>query len=328
MLRKLSLLPLFIFSSAFSQEKYEDSIQKIIEKDFAHITPSDFKNLVPYETEKGMGYVNSSNNKTVVKPSYYQLDFAKPNIKGNYNNTAYFELNTVTKDIQIFLERWQIFEDNYRREEPIKKAYSKGFYVASNSIFSYSDTYSSCPDLFKYKNEDFAIARKDEKYAVINPSGETLPNLDFEYLKLELIPVGDDNICFKYKNIKGEEGFINMKGKKKLVNSIISNSTSKTEGYFSFVDTEHSEHRKYYGYSVEYNDELSGILDLTTMTWVIKPQKALKIEEINFTTDKNLSKKYSLEDRKNLKFYFLVRDEKKEISYYIDDKLKKYFPKK
>ena len=327
MIRNLSLLPFFIFSSTFSQENYQDSIKKIIEKDFALIKPADFKNLVPYRTEKGMGYLNSLNNKTVVKPSYYELDFAKPNLRGNYNDVAYFEINNNTKEIKVFLQNWQIYEDS-PQNGPISKGYSKGFYVVNNSIYSYSNTYTYCPYLFKYKNEDFAIAIKDQKYAVINPSGETLTNLDFEYSNFELIDIVNDNIWFKYKNIKGEEGFINMNGEKKLINSIISNSRSKTNGSFSFIDTENSVNINYYGYSIESNDELYGVLDLTTMNWLIKPQKIFKIDEINYATDKDLNEKYNLEDRTKLKFYFLVRDEKNQTSYYTDYKLKKYLPKK
>ncbi|WP_223609511.1 hypothetical protein [Chryseobacterium sp. OSA05B] len=327
MIRKLSLLPFFIFSSAFSQEKYEDSIKNIIEKDFVNIKAMDFKNLVPFETEKGMGYLNSKNNKIVVKPNYYKLDFAKPNLRGNYDNIAYFEINKTTKKMEVFLQNWQIFEDS-PGQGPIKKAYAKGFYVVNNSIFSFSDTYTYCPQLFKYRNEDFAIAIKDDKYAVIKPDGETLKNLGFEYSSLQIIDIGNDNIWFKYKTIDGEVGFITMNGEKKLINDIISNSRSQTEGYFSFIDSEHSTRRKYYGYSIESNDESYGVLDLLTMTWLIKPQKALKIDEINYTTDQNVDEKYDLEDRKKLKFYFLVREEGKETAYYIDDKLKKYVPKK
>lgn len=331
MLRKLSLLPFFtffIFNTVFSQEKYKDSIKSIIEKDFAQITSKDFKNLVPYETEKGMGYLNSKNNKTVVKPSYYQLDFAKPNIKGNYDNIAYFELNNETKEVKVYLQNWRIFDDSSIKDEPIRKGYSKGFYVVNNSIFSYSGSYSYCPYLFKYKNEYFAIAIKDKKYAVINPEGETRANLNFEYSNLDMINLGNDNIWFKYKALGGEEGFVNMNGEKKLINDIISNSSSKTRGYFSFIDTEHSTDVNYYGYSIEANDELYGVLDLITMNWLIRPQKAFKIEEINYTTDKSLGEKYNLEDRTNLKFYFLVHDDKNQTSYYIDDKLRKYLPKK
>lgn len=328
--RKLSLLPffIFIFNYTFSQEKYEDSIKKIIKKDFALIKPTDLKDLVPYTTEKGMkGYLNSKNNKIVVKPNYNNLDFAKPNLRGEYNDFAYFEINNKTKEVEVFKQNWEIFEDSSRKNPP-SKTDSSGFHVVNNEIISFSNTYTYCPQLFKFKNEHYAIAEKDNQYAVIKPSGETLKNLDFYYSTLNLIDIGNDNIWFKYKTIEGEQGFVDMDGEKKLINEVISNSKSQTQGSFSFIDTEHSTKIKYYGYSIEYNDELEGVLDLLTMNWIIKPQKIFKIEEINYSTEKNLSEKYDLEDRRNLKFYFLVKERKKEISYYIDDKLIKYLPKK
>ena len=317
---------IFIANAAFSQGKYEDSIRNIIKKDFIRIEPKDFKNLVPYEGKKGKGYLNKVTHKTVLKPSYYDLDLPKPTLKGNYNDVAYFEIDPETKDIKVFIQNWRIFEESRDYQGPIKKGYARGFHVVNNVIFSYSDTYTYCPNLFRYKDRDFAIAIKDKKYAVIDPDGETLPHLGFEYSDLVLYTIGNDNVCFRYKTLQGEEGFINMEGQKSLVNDIISNSRSQTRGYFSFIDTENSVTINYYGYIIETNEELYGVLDLTTMNWVIRPQKALKIVDINYSTDKKLNGKYDLEDRKDLQFYFEVLDEKKQRSYYIDEKLKKYLP--
>ena len=68
-----------------------------------------------------------------------------------------------------------------------------------------------------------------------------------------------------------------MNGEKKLINEVISNSRSRTQGSFSFIDTEHSTKINYYGYPIEYNIELEGVLALLTMNWIIKPQKTLNV---------------------------------------------------
>ncbi|MEO7977131.1 hypothetical protein [Flavobacterium sp.] len=329
MIRKLPLLSLlgFLFcSTAFSQEKYLDSVKAVIEKDFARIKLEDFQYLVPFENRKGAGYFNSKSNKAVLKPKYHKLDFAKPNLKGNFDNTAFFEIDGRTKEVKVYLQQWRIFDDNSEYHEPISKGYSRGFYVVNNKIFSYSGIYTYCPYLFKYKNRNFAIALKDGKKAVINEDGETGSNLGFDYLALEMVNLGNDIIWFKYKNSAGEEGFINMDGEKKLVNDIISGSNSSTQGNFSFIDTERSLRINYYGYSVEYNDELSGVLDMLKMQWVIRPQKKLEIIAINYTTQKMQGDEVTVENRAGLKFYFNVRDQKKQTEYYIDDKLKTYMP--
>ncbi|OUD28161.1 hypothetical protein, partial [Flavobacterium sp. FPG59] len=143
MIKKLSLLPffIFIFNSTFSQEKYEDSIKEIIKKDFALIKPADLKNLVPFATENGMGYLNSKNNKIVVKPNYYKLDFAKPNLRGDYNTVAYFEINNKTKEVEVFLQNWEIFENSLTKNPP-SQTDSNGFYLVNNEIISFSNTYT------------------------------------------------------------------------------------------------------------------------------------------------------------------------------------------
>jgi len=329
MSKKLILTLLFIYSYTYSQEKYEDSIKKIIEKDFAHIKPQDFKNLIPFNTETGMGYLNSKNNKVIIKPTYYNLDFFKPNLKGYYKDFMYFEINHKTKKINV---SWSNVEPTEDEPEPDRKDNSeRGFSIKNNSIYSYSNIYSFKPQLFKYKNELLAIAIKDNKTAVINSKGETLKNLDFNYSYLEIIDIGNDNIWFKYKTLDNEEGFITINGEKSLINNIISNSRSKTSQFFTFKDTYDSTKGNYYGYSIESNDELWGVLDLITMNWVIKPQKKFKIDEINYSTDEDLQQKFNVEDRNKLKFYFLVHEGKEYYSsdqYYIDEKFKKYVLKK
>jgi hypothetical protein len=327
MIRLLLLCFFFIINSAFCQDKYADSIKSIITADFAGIQIKDFKNLIPFKTEEGTGYVHAKTKKIMLKPSYYELDFAKPNLKGNYNNVIYFEINSQTKDIKVDYQNWQLFGSQYRDEAAISKAYAKGFYAAGNKIYNYSNIYSYCPALFKYKNEYFAIAEINKQYAVINSDGDALKNLQFDYSSLKMIRLENDVIWFKYKTTAGEEGFINMDGEKKLVNEIISNSRTQTNGSFNYIDTEHSIDINYYGYGVESNDEFSGVIDFTTMSWLIKPQKNLKIEAVNYTAETTVSDKFTIEDRKKLKFYFLVNDEKNNTSYYIDESLKKYLPK-
>lgn len=323
----LSLLGFLFFNAASAQDRYVDSIKKIIEKDFAKIKTEDFRNLVPFETSQGAGYINSKSGKTVLKPKYHQLDFARPDLKGNFNNTAFFEIDSRTGEVKVFLEQWRVFDDSSERRQPLKKDYARGFAVQNNAVLSYSSIYAYCPDLFKYKNKYFASAVKGQKRGVINEDGETGNNLGFDYVSLDRIELGNDIIWFKYKTETGEEGFINMEGEKKLVNDIISGSRSSTEGYFSFIDTERSLKINYYGYSVESNEQLSGVLDMLNMQWVIRPQKAFEIVGISNASDKISDGKYNIEDRSGLKFYFLVRDQKKQSSYYIDDKLRKYLPK-
>lgn len=329
MSKNLLIIFLFVFSFSYSQEKYEDSIKKIIEKDFALIKPQDFKYLVPFNAETGMGYLNSKTNKVVVKPTYYSLDFFKPNLKAYYKDFMYFEIDHKTKEITVSWNNVGLTQDD--PDPDTKDNSEKGFTIQNNLIYSYSNIYSYRPQLFKYKNDPLAIATIAKKMAIINAKGETLKNLDFNYSNLEIIDIGNDNIWFKYKTLDNKEGFISINGEKSLVNNIISNSNSKTSQFYTLKDTYNGTKGNYYGYSIESSDKLWGVLDLITMTWVIKPQKTFKIDEINYSTDYDLQQKPNLADRNKLKFYFLVHDGieyYQSDQYYIDEKFKKYVLKK
>ncbi|OXA84941.1 hypothetical protein [Flavobacterium hercynium] len=330
MIKKLSFTVLLIFNFAFSQGNYNDSIKKVIEKDFAKIGIAEFKNLVPFHTFKGMGYLNSKDNKVVVKPTYSNLDFSKPNLKGRYKQ-IFFEIDSKTKDVKIFDDNFRIMGMGSDSSESNKKdsSISQGFSVDidNNKIYSYSSSYSSEPYLFLYKKNYYAIVEKDGKYAVVRRNGETLENLGFEYTALKKYDIGNNIVWFKYKTKDNQEGFVNINGEKRVVNNLIKDSNNRIQGFFDFIDTKSSITTKYYGYSIEYNDKLYGVFDLINMDWLIKPQKKFKIIDINYSVEEPLSEKYDLNDRKKLKFYFLIGDGDKAKDYYIDSEFTKYIPK-
>lgn len=331
-MNKIVFFSLLFLNSIYSQEKYNDSIKKIIEDDFSKIDNNIIRNLIPFHTDRGVGFINPITNEVVLNPTYSELDFFKPNLKGRYNHNIFFEINGKTKEVSVFSDNSGLMDSDYRpsENETVTKTNNskKGFILDNESkIESYSNTYSSKPYLFKFKNNYYAIAYKDSKYGIITPNGESLKNLDFGYSELETFYVNEDiNVYwFKYKTHNNEQGFINLKGEKKLTNKIISKSNSKKEGYFYFIDKSHP--INYYGYSIESNDEMSGVLDLTNMTWLIQPQDKFKIVDLNYSTERDLDSKCNLNDRKKLKLYFFVYENNREIPYYVDKNLRKYLPK-
>lgn len=333
MIRKLSFAALLIFNVTFSQGNYNDSIKKIIEKDFAEIETTEFKNLVPFHTSEGMGYLNSIDNKVVLKPTYSSLDFSKPNLKGRYAS-VFFEIDSKSKEIKIFDDNFMIMGmglgSGSSEENKKDSSVSKGFTVDidNNKIYSYSSSYSSEPYLFLYKKNYYAIVEKDGKYAVVRRNGEPLKNLDFDYFSLVKYDIGNDETWFKYKTIANEEGFVSINGEKRLVNNLIKDGRGRTEGFFNFIDTESSITTKYYGYSIESNNELYGVFDLINMEWLIKPQKKFKIIDLDYSAQEPLSENYDLNDRKKLKLYFLISDGDQTKEYYVNSKFTKYSPKK
>jgi hypothetical protein len=337
----LLLFAVLISHLSIAQDASLDKIKKNIEKDFLLISKKDFPNLVPYITDNGDGYINATTQKVVLKPTYSELDFFKPNLRGIYNNDTFFEINAETKEVKVFANTGEVTKmGNYETyvEKVFKDNSQMGFKLdATSELYSYSAIYTSKPSLFKYKETYFAIAEKGGKFGIIQRSGETLTNLDFVYSELEYFSKNDitGNIWFKFKNINNEIGLINILGEKKLVNEIIPNSSSIERDYSYFID-KYTE-VEFYGYSIQTSDKMSGVLDLQTMEWLIKPQKELQIMSINYSTAEALNPTYSLSDKTKLKFYF--RAHKRGIAkvygankvipyhYYIDEKLKKYVPK-
>jgi hypothetical protein len=323
-IQRLFLLIILIYHCSFSQGKVQDSIKKIIEKDFANVQTKDLKDLVPYYGETGMGFIDGKNKKIIIPPNYYKLDFFKPNLQGYYTDYMYFEIDSKTKAIAVSYD-----ETSPTMSQPLsmKAENQNGFTVKNGFIDSYSQIYSFPPELFKYKNEYLAKAIIKGKSGVINAKGETLKNLDFDYRQLHIVDIGNDAIWFKYRTDKNEQGFISITGEKSLINGIIPNSRSETSQLYSSKETYSQTKGNYYGYSIEANSELSGILDLTKMKWIIEPQKAFKILEIHYATDAALSTNFDIQDRKKLKFYFLVQKEGRAKKYYIDMKGNEYIPK-
>jgi hypothetical protein len=310
--------------SGFSQSKTQDSIKQLIEKDFTAVHIKDLHNLVPYYGETGMGFLKGKNKKIIIPANYYKLDFFKPNLKGYYTDYMYFEIDGQTKAITVSYD-----ETFPTMSQPLsmKAESQKGFTVRNGTIDSYSQLYSFPPELFKYKNEYLATAIIKGKSAVINAKGETLKNLDFNYRQLHIVDIGNDKIWFKYRTEKNEQGLISITGEKSLVNAVIPNSRSETSQFYTSKDSYAKTKGNYYGYSIESNNELSGVLDLITMKWIIEPQKDVKILEIHYATDVALSTNYDIVDRKKLKFYFLVKKEGRAKKYYMDSKGNEYIPK-
>jgi hypothetical protein len=321
----LHLFVLFFCNFAFSQDQFLDSIRTIIKKDFEKVQVKDFKNLVPFDTQKGTGFLNSKNNKIVVPDNYYKLDFARPNIKGNGGN-YFFEIDAVTKDVRVFYDESRLFEDSYSERNKMNGA-EKGFVLDNNNrISSYSFIYKTEPYVFKFKNEYYGLVTTNQGKMVVKPNGDFPVNFDTVFAKLDMLNVADDIIWFKYQAKNGEQGLVNMNGEKKMINQISVESRSKLDDYFYFIDTDRSIKINYYGYSIERTDDSWGILDLVEMKWVIEPQKKFQIDQINYAVQKPLNKDFSISDRNNLKFYFLINNNDGSRPYFIDKKFKKYWP--
>ena len=108
---------------------------------------------------------------------------------------------------------------------------------------------------------------------------------------------GED--VFNVEDFDGKKGLITILGKKKLYGELMNNFTKNdiVLGYVVQKDNDYSHEIK-----------KSGVVDLVTQEWLIKPQEKYKIYDIIYTSSEKL-KKYDETDRNKATIYFLATDQ-------------------
>ena len=101
------------------------------------------------------------------------------------------------------------------------------------------------------------------------------------------------------EDFEGKKGLITILGKKKLYGELMNNFTKNdiVLGYVVQKDNDYSHEIK-----------KSGVIDLTTQEWLIKPQEKYKIYDIIYTSSEKI-KKYDETDRNKATVYFLATDQ-------------------
>ncbi|MEO8254571.1 MAG: hypothetical protein ABI554_09315 [Flavobacterium sp.] len=328
MKKKLILMLIFSVSLLNAQDVSESDVVKIIEKDFLEIPKNQLERLVPYtDNNSRTGLMDFKTRKIIVPAKYFELDFFKPNLKGNYNGIYLFEYNPDTKKIDIHLDSESVPEVDNGNNNPQKKdkpAEMNGFSLTDDKkLKNYSNSYSSFSEnLFFYNDKYYGIAVRDQKYGIVDQDGKPLSGFDFNYGKLELNVYSNKPIFwFKFLKVDGTSGFINQKGEIKFVNEFKTSYSPKTST--SIYCASASEEFSYHGYEILYSDEGAiGVLDLENMKWVVKSSKERDVIEINYASNKKIEN--IKKDRNNIKLYFLMYDKKLEKKYYIDESLVEY----
>ena len=101
------------------------------------------------------------------------------------------------------------------------------------------------------------------------------------------------------EDFDGKKGLITILGKKKLYGELMNNFTKNdiVLGYVVQKDNDYSHEIK-----------KSGVVDLVTQEWLIKPQEKYKIYDIIYTSSEEL-KKYDVTNRNKATVYFLATDQ-------------------
>ena len=294
MKRILLAMMLGIGALGFAQSE-EEIVQKYIVDKIKGYKPTD---LVPYSKDgEDWALMDVKSRKILTDfvmriPSTFNPEFmADINIgKSNYGiviNTNYDILPLV---IACSIPEW--FD--------VEKTDELGFQVDEQGrMTAYNKDYKYISNPILYKGEYYIIIiKKDKTNVLINQKGEEKEGFHFkEILDIYYKDRETGENVFYVEDLEGKRGLVTISGKKKLYGELLQEVYSGVLGYSLQKD----------GF---YSNEIkkSGVVDLMTQKWLIKPQEKYKIYDIIYTSSEKL-KKYDETDRNKATIYFLATDQ-------------------
>ena len=294
MKRILLALMLGIGVLGFAQSE-EEIVQKYIIDKIKNYNPTD---LVPYSKDgKKWALMDVKSRKILTDfvmriPSTFNPEFmADINIGkwvyGMMINTNYDILPLV---IACSIPEW--FD--------VKKTDELGFQVDEQGrMTAYNKDYEYISKPILYKGEYYIIIiKKDKTNVLINQKGEEKEGFHFkEILDIYYKDRETGENVFYVEDLEGKRGLVTISGKKKLYGELLQEVYSGILGYSAQKDNENIKKIK-----------KSGVVDLMTQEWLIKPQEKYKIYDIIYTSSEKI-KKYDETDRNKVTIYFLATDQ-------------------
>ena len=293
MKRILLALMLGIGVLGFAQSE-EEIVQKYIIDKIKNYNPTD---LVPYSKDgKKWALMDVKSRKILTDfvmriPSTFNPEFmADINIGkwvyGMMINTNYDILSLV---IACSIPEW--FD--------VKKTDELGFQVDEQGrMTAYNKDYEYISKPILYKGEYYIIIiKKDKTNVLINQKGEEKEGFHFkEILDIYYKDRETGENVFYVEGFDGKKGLVTISGKKKLYGELLQEVYSGVLGYSAQKDNENIKKIK-----------KSGVVDLVTQEWLIKPQEKYKIYRIIYTSSEEIDDR-KIENRNKATVYFLATD--------------------
>lgn len=182
----------------------------------------------------------------------------------------------------------------------VEKTDELGFQVDEQGrMTAYNKDYEYISNPILYKGEYYIIIiKKDKTNVLINQKGEEKEGFHFkEILDIYYKDRETGENVFYVEDLEGKRGLVTISGKKKLYGELLQEVYSGVLGYSAQKDNENIKKIK-----------KSGVVDLMTQEWLIKPQEKYKIYDIIYTSSEKL-KKYDEIDRNKATVYFLATDQ-------------------
>ena len=313
MKRILLALMLGIGVLGFAQSE-EEIVQKYIIDKIKNYNPTD---LVPYSKDgKKWALMDVKSRKILTDfvlswPSTFNPEFmADIDIgKSNYGmviNTNYDILPLV---IACSIPEREWFD--------VEKTDELGFQVDEQGrMTAYNKDYEYISNPILYKGEYYIIIiKKDKTNVLINQKGEEQEGFRFREMDDTYYKDKESGeTIFYVEDFDGKKGLVTISGKKKLYGELLQEVYSGILGYSAQKDNENIKKIK-----------KSGVVDLVTQEWLIKPQEKYKIYDIIYTSSEKI-KKYDETDRNKVTIYFLATD-KSGQHFVLDIKGNSILPK-
>lgn len=331
---KLLSLSLLYCISFFAQPVSEkDKIRMEIATLFSKADKSNPQHILTYKIDGKIGFVDARTNRKILDPTsdLSNVSLFRPTMYGIYKEQYVFSISS--EDFSITVKEKEpeyaigpmietATEQPYVKILSSKEGFS-GFTVDSDGkLASYSDLYDVTPRHafnvrpFLFEGRQYAIASKKagaDGYfdGIIDTNGTPLPHFNFTSKCMVIIKRDKDDMWFVQNHCGGRKGsFASFKGKIKLKDEIV-----------GYAYTEDNLFKYNHNHTEDWNT--SGILDTEQLEWVLKPQTALQIVKLDYTSKKKADESQS-EERPYVTMYFLVKEGNKE--YYMDFKMKKHLP--
>ena len=318
MKRVLLAMMLFISALGFAQSEKE-IVQKYIIDKIKGYKPTD---LVPYSKDgKKWALMDVKSRKiltdfVLLRDDTFNPDFyASISVGKNKNSHVVISSDYIISELKVVPGSG----GSYRREAPIEKD-MLGFQVDEQGrMTAYNKDYEYISSPIMYKGEYYAIISSKEKEGrmLINQKGEEQEGFHFKYfIKTDYEDKESGETIFYVEDFEGKKGFLTISGKKKLYGELMN------DGWYGGR----------LGYSVQKDRgdlnevKKTGVIDLTTQEWLIKPQEKYKIYDIIYTSSEEL-KKIDETDRSKATIYFLATDQSGQ-HFVLDIKGNPILPKK
>ena len=302
MKRILLAMMLGIGILSFAQDSEEKIKGMIKEQIVDKIKNYKLTDLVPYSKDgKKWALMDVKSRKILTDFVLNYSDTFDPEFYVNIDINGLEEEMKISSDYMIRPIMRETILVPYKASKAVESMEEPGFQMdrkGEMTKLNFKYRYFSNPIL--YKGVYYAVVKQGENRILINQKGEELKEFHFESMEeLHYKDKESGESIFYVEDFDGKKGFMTILGKKKLYGEIMNDFTI---------------YNPVLGYSVQKDSQdlnevkKSGVIDLTTQEWLIKPQEKYKIYRVKYTSSEEINEK-NIQDRDKVTIYFLATDQ-------------------